>query len=417
MNDQDGILPLFTGVGIEIEYMIVDREQGNVLPVADEVLKSVAGEYVNDVDDGPIAWSNELVSHVIELKTNGPAASLDQLPDQFQQSIQRINRILENLNGQLMPTAMHPWMNPFLETRLWPHDSFEIYDTYNRIFDCRGHGWSNLQSTHINLPFANNEEFALLHAAIRIILPILPAIAASSPVTDCDYTGLMDTRLEAYRRNAESIPSVTGLVIPEPISSQHEYQRIILEPMYQDIAPHDSQKILQHEWLNSRGAIARFDRNTIEIRVLDTQETPAADIAIASLIIATLKKLVSGAWSDTCTQNKLITEELAELFINCVKDAESSVLRHRGYLSLFDFPDKNCEARELWQYLLEDYESTDGNEGTDNHGILAHIIREGSLARRIHNAIGKRLKRSRLDEAYRVMCDCLVNGTLFEGID
>ncbi|MEJ2095034.1 MAG: hypothetical protein P8X93_07760 [Gammaproteobacteria bacterium] len=77
----------------------------------------------------------------------------------------------------------------------------------------------------------------------------------------------------------------------------------------------------------------------------------------------------------------------------------------------------DCEARELWQYLLEDYESTDRNEGTNSQGILAYIIREGSLARRLHNAIGKRLKRSRLDEAYRVMCDCLVNGTLFEGID
>jgi len=39
--------------------------------------------------------------------------------------------------------------------------------------------------------------------------------------------------------------------------------------------------VLQNEWLNSRGAIARFERDTIEIRVLDSQETPAAELAIA----------------------------------------------------------------------------------------------------------------------------------------
>ncbi|HAL85576.1 MAG TPA: hypothetical protein DCM31_01010, partial [Deferribacteraceae bacterium] len=37
--------------------------------------------------------------------------------------------------------------------------------------------------------------------------------------------------------------------------------------MYRDIAPYDPECILQEEWLNSRGAIARFDRKAIEIRL------------------------------------------------------------------------------------------------------------------------------------------------------
>ena len=36
--------------------------------------------------------------------------------------------------------------------------------------------------------------------------------------------------------------------------------------------------------MNSRGAIARFDRNAIEIRVIDVQECPKADLAIAIFI-------------------------------------------------------------------------------------------------------------------------------------
>ena len=43
-----------------------------------------------------------------------------------------------------------------------------IYDTFDRIFSCKGHGWANLQSMQINLPFRGDEEFARLHAAIRV---------------------------------------------------------------------------------------------------------------------------------------------------------------------------------------------------------------------------------------------------------
>jgi hypothetical protein len=60
---------LFEVTGIEIEYMIVDRETLAVRPIADLVL-GADGE----LELGSIACSNELVLHVIELKTNGPGA-------------------------------------------------------------------------------------------------------------------------------------------------------------------------------------------------------------------------------------------------------------------------------------------------------------------------------------------------------
>src|SRR4051794_20506181 len=101
-------LHLFEGFGVELEYMIVDAETLNVLPVADEVLRSDAGEYVNDVERGAITWSNELALHVIELKTTEPAPHLDGLSASFQESLGEINERLAPLKGRLMPTAMHP---------------------------------------------------------------------------------------------------------------------------------------------------------------------------------------------------------------------------------------------------------------------------------------------------------------------
>lgn len=410
-------LSLFQAYGIELEYMIVDRQSMDVLPVSDELIKSITGEYVNDVDQGPIAWSNEVVLHVIELKSNGPAASLSILPGQFQDNINKINSILDNMGGMLMPTAMHPWMNPFLHTRLWPHGASEIYDTYNRIFNCQGHGWSNLQSMHINLPFANDTEFGCLHSAVRLILPVLPAIAASSPVMEGELTGLMDTRLETYRRNAEIIPSITGLVVPEPVTSRAEYEQVILQPMYADIAPHDPDKILQEEWLNSRGAIAKFESDALEIRVLDVQETPVADLAIASLVAAVLKKLTANEWADLPAQLTMTTEAMAAIFTDTIRYADRTVIDNRDFLRMFCFPERRCEARELWQYLYESVKPglTDGHPGLDM--AISTILESGPLARRIAKPLLKGYRKPKLQEVYRVLSVCLEKGQLFEGID
>ena len=417
MNDAVIAYPLFAVYGIEIEYMIVNRKTLAVLPVNDQIMHKATGAYISDFEEGPVAWSNELVLHVMELKTNGPVAALNGLPEQFSSSIRRINALLDDMDGMLLPSAMHPWMDPHHETRLWPHDSSEIYDAYNRIFDCRGHGWSNLQSMHINLPFAGDREFGQLHSALRMLLPIMPAIAASSPIRDGEFTGLMDTRLETYRRNSEKIPFITGLVIPEPVQTREEYQQKILQPMYQAIAPYDPAGTLQHEWLNARGAIARFDRNTIEVRVLDTQESPVADIAVATLVIGVLKLLIAGAWSPPARQLAFPTTDLAGLFLDHVKNAEQAVIRNRDYLRLFAFPDKQCEARELWQYLLESITAASANLPAEITGAMNHILQQGSLARRICNAIGGEMRRSRLHETYRRLGECLAGGQLFTAID
>ena len=403
-------LSLFAGYGIELEYMIVDRVSGSVLPVADRILAQEAGEITNEVERGATAWSNELVLHLIELKTNGPAATLAPLPGLFLQDVRAVNAILDDLGGCLMPTAMHPWMDPGRETVLWPHDDREIYNTYDRIFSCRGHGWSNLQSMHINLPFAGDAEFETLHTAIRALLPVMPAIAASSPLMEGELTGFMDTRLETYRLNARRIPSVTGQVVPEYVKNRKDYEALILGTMYEDIASHDPGGILRHEWLNSRGAIARFDRSTLEIRVLDTQETPHADLAIAAAIVAVLKALLLPRWSPLQQQAALATESLAAVFLDVIRDGDMAVLRSREYLDLFRFPDRDCRAGELWEYLMDDCGQGEWAP------LIQRICRDGCLARRITRAIGGDSRRSRIEETYRVLCRCLEQGELFEGI-
>jgi hypothetical protein len=129
---------LFEAFGVEIEYMIADRVSLDVMPVCDRLIEAVAGGPESEIERGPIAWSNELTLHVLELKTNGPAPTLSGLSEAFHTGVQDANRALEPFGARLLPGGMHPWMDPGTETRLWPHEYTEVYRTFDRIFGVLG---------------------------------------------------------------------------------------------------------------------------------------------------------------------------------------------------------------------------------------------------------------------------------------
>ncbi|MFZ0488614.1 MAG: glutamate-cysteine ligase family protein, partial [Salegentibacter sp.] len=152
---------LFEVFGIELEYMLIS-DDFKVNPIVDELFIKKHGSITSDVENGPVEWSNELVAHVVELKTNGPTADLETLDERFAENVKEINGLLKSFHSRLLPAAAHPLMHPETETVLWQHSYSKIYALYNRIFDCRGHGWSNVQSMHINLPFFDDAEFEKL---------------------------------------------------------------------------------------------------------------------------------------------------------------------------------------------------------------------------------------------------------------
>jgi gamma-glutamyl:cysteine ligase YbdK (ATP-grasp superfamily) len=417
MNDE-APFHLFEAFGVEIEYMIVDAVTLDVRPITDRVLATVAGAITSDVESGAITWSNEVALHVIELKTTEPARSLAPLPAEFNESVRRINSVLEPLGCRLLPSAMHPWMDPHREMVLWPHDFSSVYEAFNRIFDCRGHGWANLQAVHLNLPFADDAEFARLHAAIRVLLPILPALAASSPIVDGRLSGLMDTRLDVYRHNARRIPLAAGRVIPEPVFSAADYHRQILEPLYAEIAPHDPEGILQEEWLNSRGAIARFERNTIEVRVLDVQECPQADLAICALVADVLEALADGRWGDTALLQAWDTGPLAELLLATIHEADQTVIHDADYLQLFGVDGHGpMAAVDLWRHLAQAVGTSGRSADPSVRSAVETILERGPLARRIMAAAGSAPSRDRIATVYRELCECLAAGRMFVGLD
>lgn len=400
---------LFEVVGIELEYMLVKKSDFKVNPVVDELFIRKNGEITSDISNGEIEWSNELVAHVVEIKTNGPTADLGGLDQKFHQNIREINKSLESLDSELLPSAAHPLMDPKTETQLWKHHYSKIYSLYNRIFDCSGHGWSNVQSMHINLPFFDDQEFEKLHAAIRILLPIIPGLSASSPVLEGNYFGKKDARMHFYKTNQKEIPQMTGKVIPEQIFNKKDYQEKIFTPISDAIKPFDTEKILDKHFLNSRGAISRFDRNAIEIRVIDIQENPAADIAIASLIIEVLKLLVSEELVSLEDQKSWHEDDLFEIFDDVIENAENTLISDKRYLAIFDIQ-KETDVKTIWKTL---YEKVKQGMTQDHQKHMEFILQNGSLSTRILKSLRNDFSEANIKKTYRKLAVCLQNNRMF----
>jgi gamma-glutamyl:cysteine ligase YbdK (ATP-grasp superfamily) len=404
-------LHLFQAYGIELEYMIVDKETLQAKSISDELLKVELAQYGSDFENGMVTWSNELVMHVIEIKSTKPEANFNSMEYAFAENILRINKILDQWNAMLMPTAAHPFMDPAKETKLWPHDNNEVYTIYNSIFDCKGHGWSNLQSTHLNLPFHGDEEFGKLHAAIRVILPLLPALCASSPLLDGKPSGFADTRLTYYKTNQEKISSITGHVIPEPIFTEKKYNEDIYKKIKEDIAPFDSDNILDPIWVNSRGAIPRFDRGSIEIRVMDIQECPAADLAIIALVTETLKALVAGTFASYEKQKETLTDVLAGILDETTRAGITAEIYSSEYSSLFGI-NSFTTPRQIWNQIFKTL-SKNNSALQRWEPQLSVILEEGPLSDRILQAIGSSVTEQSIKKVYKQLSGCLAQNKMF----
>lgn len=406
-------LHLFDAYGVELEYMLVDRETLAVKPICDRVLAAEAGASVSELERGNLAWSIELAAHIIELQTNVPTTRLDtQKAQDFTLDLRRIDELAAEHGARVLPTAMHPLMDPTRDTTLWPSDQHPVYAAFDRIFGCAGHGWSNLQSCHLDLPFHGDQEFHRLHAAVRPLLSLLPGLAASSPIVEGQITGLLDTRLQVYRDNQRELGTVIGKFIPEAVTTEHDYEDQILRPLYREISPHDPEGVLQHEWFNFRGAVARFDRGLIQIRLLDIQETPLADMAIVRLVAQVVRALAEERWVPLHELDRMSTTQLAVMLDQAITKGEHAVVDSEPLLRAFGYDGHEATLQELWRHLAEQL-LLDQLPPLGLRDALETILEHGTLATRILEAVGNAPSEQRIVDVYRRLADCALEGEMF----
>lgn len=383
-------------LGPEHEFSIID-EALTPLPIVDKVIRAVHGRLVNCASLGACSFGKELQAHVAEFKANKPFASPVVFEETMQKTVEAILGILESrYNARLLGSGMHPFLK-LKDARVWSHRDRGIYAAMSRIFNLNQHGWLNIQSFQLNLPYRNESEAVRLYSALTNVLPYLPAIAASSPIYESRKGAYVDNRLHFYLTNQVEVPSITGSLIPEYVNSIEEYEKTTVRQYSEELAKLNAPKsLLNKEWLNSRGAIIRQDRKAIEIRVLDEQESVKSDVALSCFIRATLRGILQDA-----EYPYLAHSDLVQNF--------KQVLR-KGLQARVQHP-KGKTASEVCLHLLQ----TALNNATDEERKYLPIIKQriegGNLSNIILRNVVKKAQKTDLHEAifttYSHLADCL----------
>jgi hypothetical protein len=207
------------------------------------------------------------------------------------------------------------------------------------------------------------------------------------------------------------VPGIAGEVVPEFISSYAQYKREILEPIYNDLGKIRGGERLRHEWVNSRGAIMRFSRRAIEIRILDSQECPKMDIAFAVFTRAVLKAMVAMMQQGRLPlpRHRMLVEDFNRV-IRGGSRTEVQASHLRAWLGLTRRPPT---ARQILLGLLRKAETEIPKGELDYYPLIEHRIITGNLSERIRREIERRKGRGNrrapaiISGVYEELAECL----------
>jgi len=364
----------------------------------DKVIKDFHGRTVNFVELQDFTFGKELQLHVMEIKANAPFKS----PELFEETMQRaVTTLLDFLGkkyrARLLGTGMHPLLR-LNETGVWPHRHRKIYNELGKLFNLTQHGWLNIQSFHLNLPYAREATGVLMHNLLAGLCAYLPAISAASPLYEGTISPNVDNRLYFYKLNQREVPSITGDIVPEPVSSFAQYRTDVIERYSQDLAKAGAEKtILFKEWINSRGVIFRFDRSALEVRVMDEQECIKSDVALSCFVRAALRGLMAER-TEPLSHQLLVTD-----FNSVIAEGLNAKVLHP----------KGATARQVCQYLFK-VASENAEEAEKKYlWIIQKRIENGNLSDIIRERVLKKAQKTDLKEAvlsvYSTLIKCLAD--------
>jgi gamma-glutamyl:cysteine ligase YbdK (ATP-grasp superfamily) len=366
-----------------------------VMPIADKIIKDCYGKIINFVEMPSFTFGKELQLHVMELKANSPFKSPIQFEETMQTAFSTLNQIVQKHGAKLLGTGMHPLLE-LKDTGIWPHYHKKIYREFGKIFNLNQHGWLNIQSFHLNLPYQTEADGIQIHNHLANLSAYLPAIAASSPIYEGKTGPDIDNRLQFYKINQKEIPAITGEVIPEYATSLSQYKQDVIEQYSLDLAKLGvSKTLLNREWVNSRGVIFRFDRRALEVRVMDEQECIKSDVALSCFIRATLRGLIE-------LKAELLPHELlVKDFNRIIKEGlNAQVSNPRGKI-----------ARQVCQYYLKLASEYAKEDEKKYLWIIKKRIENGNLSEIIQNRVLKRAEKTDFHEAivnvYSTLIKCL----------
>jgi len=389
-------------LGPEHEFSIVDQKL-TPLPIVDQVIRGVHGRIVNCVRFNDFSFGKELQAHVAEFKANTPFDSPEVFEETMKEAVDIVLGFLEKrYNARLLGLGMHPSLR-LKDASVWSHRDRRIYDALSKVFNLNRHGWLNIQSFQLNLPYKNEQEAVKLYNALTNVLPYLPALAASSPIYESKIGEYVDNRLHFYLTNQLEVPSITGDIVPEYVSSFEEYLKTTVKRYSEDLAKRSAPKcLLNKEWLNSRGAVIRSDRKAIEIRIMDEQECVKSDVALSCFIRATLRGIIADN-----EYPYLPYDTLVENLNHVVRYGLDADVQHpRGET-----------ARGVCRHLLKIAYENATPEEKKYLSIVEQRIENGNLSTLVLRDVTKKAAKTNLEEAifnvYSALANCLEKNQVY----
>jgi gamma-glutamyl:cysteine ligase YbdK (ATP-grasp superfamily) len=388
-------------IALTMDLCVVDHTTRQAAPLAAWALSRTASP------TGEARWTSERREHVLTLSVSKPTKRPFSLAKRMKVEVRTMNALLAERNALLVPLAAHPFSDGATQAH---HAGDPANAVLAKLFDLRLPGWSNSQITGLRLPFSNDDEFSRLHASVRLLLPLLPAIGAASPFLRGAPTGIMSARTDACLHHVEALPELIGPVIPEAVFSEEDYYRTVFSPMAQALARGDGGHVLDHFSMNARAAVARFDRGDVELRVMDVQECVSANLALAELTMCVLRAMGSGRWVSPYLQRAWIEDDLYPIFQQTVREGGQAVITNRDYLLMFGLMKQDqMSAQKIWQHLFVELY---GDLSDDCRRVLAHILEHGCLAFRMLRKVGRKPSPAALADLVDALGQCLAKDEL-----
>lgn len=395
--------PLLSAYSLSVEHSIVHRDTLAVLPLAEGVLAALASIPTPEGQRRDLELAAGHAGHSLVMRSTKVMRKPAKWSTKLHELSTSVLAVLEPHQATLLSGGAHPLYVPARDHTVGHALAPEIRDVHGAVFDTRAHGWSNDQALGLGVHF-DKGEFAKAHAAVRLLLPLIPGLTAASPVLEGKVADAMDARLIGRAQAFARVPELMGGHVPEAVFDPDEHDRAILSPIAQALASHDPGNLLDPQWMDGRVATSQIDRGIISLHVIDTQECANADIAIVEFIITVLKALVQGRWVSNYLQRAWAAEDLQAILQTTITDGDRAAIGNRDYLLMFGLLQQEAmPVLKVWQHIFVELY---GELGVSTRTHIAHILEHGTLASRILANIGKRGGGDKILAAYQRLALC-----------
>lgn len=252
-------------LGVEVEFQLLDRETCNLVPRAPALLQAVPESLKPRI-------KQEFIQSMIEVNTE-ICAGIPGVRQNFTALCKTAEQLATHQHCQLYATSLHPFA-------LVDDQKLTDHDRYRRIMSelqLVGRRFIT-QGLHVHVGLPDGETAINVFDHIRLYLPILLALSASSPYYENEDTGLRSYRTKLF----EALP-MAGM--PEGLNNWKHFSKVMdlltgtgiitdLRDLWWDVRPHP-------------------DFGTIEIRICDLPSSFREIIALVALIQALVKTLAT----------------------------------------------------------------------------------------------------------------------------